>query len=66
MYNLHDDEAHARARMGFRDPGGRSALRKGRRAFPCPTCKQPDRMTAADVRLGYQCDLCADRDESGF
>lgn len=49
----------------FRDPGGRSALRAGRLRHPCPTCKQPGRLTDADKRRGYQCDDCADRDERG-
>jgi len=49
----------------FRDPGGRSALHPGARAFPCPTCGKPNRLTAADVRSHYQCDDCADRDEGG-
>lgn len=49
----------------FADPGGVSALRAGRLAYPCPTCKQPDRLSAADVRHGYQCDACADRMERG-
>ena len=47
----------------FADPGGRSALRVGVRNLPCPTCGQPNRLTAADVRHGYQCDECADRAE---
>ena len=47
----------------FYDPGGRSALRAGVRNLPCPTCGQPNRLTAADVRHGYQCDECADRCE---
>ena len=50
---------------GFADPGGRSSLRAGKRNLPCPTCKQPNRLTAADKRHGYQCDSCADRDERG-
>lgn len=58
-------------RSMFADPGGRSALRaarKGnRRNLPCPTCKQPNRLTPADASRGYQCDSCADRDEGiGF
>jgi hypothetical protein len=32
---------------------------------PCPTCKQPNRLTPADKARGYQCDQCADRDEGG-
>jgi len=47
----------------FYDPGGRSALRAGDRKHPCPTCKEPNRLTAADIRHGYQCDECADRAE---
>jgi len=49
----------------FRDPGGKSALRTGKRSFPCPTCKRPNMLTAKDKSLGYQCDSCADRDEGG-
>ena len=49
----------------FMDPGGNSALRAGRRCLPCPTCKQPNRLTKADKARGYQCDSCADRDERG-
>ena len=52
-------------RSQFRDPGGKSALRKGTRSFPCPTCKEPDKLTARDVANHYQCDACADRDEGG-
>lgn len=50
----------------FYDPGGHSALRAGARNLPCPTCGQPDRLTAADRRHGYQCDECADRAEGRF
>lgn len=57
-------------RSMFADPGGRSALRaagKGNpRNLPCPTCKTPDVLTPADVRRGYQCNRCADRDEGGY
>lgn len=54
----------------FEEPGGRSALRAASRSnprnLPCPTCKQPNRLTPADQALGYQCDSCADRDECGW
>ena len=54
-------------RRRFRDPGGKSALHPGRRCFPCPTCKKPNRLTAKDVAAGYQCDECADKAEGrGF
>ena len=53
----------------FADPGGRSALRAASqtnpRDLPCPTCGEPDRLTAHDRRLDYQCDDCADRAEGG-
>ena len=58
-----DREMAERVRAGFRDPGGSSALRRGRRSFPCPTCKRPGVLSAADVRHGYQCDRCADLEE---
>lgn len=47
----------------FYEPGGRSALRAGKREHPCPTCGEPNRLTTRDVQLGYQCDECADREE---
>ena len=53
-------------RSQFADPGGRSALRAGERVHPCPTCERPNRLTAADVQLGYQCDTCADNLERGI
>lgn len=55
---------------GFADPGGPSALRaatsRNPRNLPCPTCREPNRLTPADVARGYQCDACADRAERGF
>lgn len=50
----------------FRDPGGGSALRNGPLVHPCPNCGEPNRLTPADVALGYQCDECADRAERGW
>ena len=51
----------------FADPGGRSALRAASednpRNLPCPNCGSPNRLTPADVALGYQCDTCADAAE---
>lgn len=53
----------------FADPGGNSALRAASefnpRVYPCPTCKEPEVLTLQDVRLGYQCDRCADLQERG-
>lgn len=57
------EDMDAREQMGFRDPGGKSALRKGRRSFPCPSCGAPNALSAKDKSLGYQCNRCADRDE---
>lgn len=50
----------------FADPGGKSALRAGKRCLPCPNCGEPNRLTRADRTLGYQCDTCADQLERGF
>ncbi len=54
----------------FADPGGISALRAATpdnpRIYECPTCHEPNRLTAKDVSLHYQCDQCADHDENGF
>jgi len=50
----------------FRDPGGNSSLHPGVRTEPCPTCKGSKRLTKKDVKAGYQCDECADRQEMGL
>lgn len=54
-------------RREFADPGGRSALRAASKSnprnLPCPNCGAPNRLTARDKALGYQCDACADRAE---
>ncbi len=56
-------------RRMFERPGSNSALRasskRNPRNLPCPTCKEPNRLTPADKAQGYQCDQCADRDEGG-
>lgn len=54
-------------RDDFQDPGGNSALRKATRGnprnLPCGTCKEPNKLTAKDKALSYQCNACPDRDE---
>lgn len=66
MENYYDNE-DMHLRNEFADPGGNSALRaatrRNPRNLPCPTCKEPNRLTPADKRHGYQCNACADRDE---
>jgi len=56
-------------RSEFADPGGHSALRAATKSnprnLPCPTCREPNRLTPKDKVLGYQCDQCADREEFG-
>lgn len=56
-------------RSDFAEPGGNSSLRAASRNnprnLPCPTCKEPNRLTPADVRRGYQCNACADLQEGG-
>lgn len=61
---MYDNERAERERM-FESAGSalRRSTRRNPRNLPCPTCKQPNRLTPADVRRGYQCDACADRDE---
>lgn len=63
---MNDDDVR---RTSFRDPSGKSALRaassRNPRNLPCPTCKEPNRLTPADRARGYQCDGCADREEDG-
>ena len=58
--NYRDDDFN---RGEFFTPGSRSALRAGVRKFPCPTCGRKNALTAADVKLHYQCDHCADQAE---
>jgi len=64
MYTYDYDPAYA----DFAAPGGTSALRRATRTnprnIPCPTCGAPNTLTPKDRQLGYQCDACADRDES--
>jgi hypothetical protein len=52
-------------RFAKRGSALRAASARNPRNLPCPTCKQPNRLTRADVLQGYQCDACADRDEGG-
>jgi hypothetical protein len=67
MYDYDDDTRDYD--IDFADPGGRSALRAATRSnprnLPCPTCRRPNQLTPKDKSLGYQCDRCADRAESG-
>jgi transposase-like protein len=57
-------------RIEFAEPYGKSALRAARkgnpRNLPCPTCKQPNRLTPKDRAQGYQCNQCADMEEGNF
>jgi hypothetical protein len=63
-YDPYDDDCD------FANPGGTSALRRATdsnpRNLPCPSCKRENVLTPKDRALGYQCDICADRDEMGF
>ncbi len=65
MYEDYDGDD----RSMFENPYGNSALRRSSRNnprnLPCPTCKQPNRLTRKDKQLGYQCDSCADQAEGG-
>lgn len=61
--NYDNDGLYIGSRILFADPGGNSALRAGPRVHPCPTCGRPDMLSAEDVALSYQCDVCADNTE---
>lgn len=67
--NYDEDEYNEDDRSEFEQPYSNSALRKATtnnpRVYPCPTCKQPNRLTPKDIALGYQCDECADLAENG-
>ena len=60
---MYDDDDYD---LDFADPGGTSALRAGPRIYNCTTCNMPNRLSAKDVQLGYQCDSCADKAERGY
>jgi hypothetical protein len=62
----HDDEEESH--IEFASPGSalRAASATNPRNLPCPTCKEPNRLTPKDVALGYQCDSCADQAERGY
>ena len=55
--------------IDFANPGSNSSLLAARRGNPrnlsCPTCKRRNVLTPADRAEGYQCNVCADRDEQG-
>lgn len=44
----------------------RAASHDNPRDQPCPTCDAPNKLTPADVELGYQCNDCADKFERGY
>lgn len=44
----------------------RAESKNNQRIYPCPTCKELNKLTARDVAQHYQCDRCADRDEGGY
>lgn len=63
--DLTRDRDRFEGRILFANAG--SALRapspSNPRRHPCPTCYEPDCLTDEDKRIGYQCDVCADRAE---
>jgi hypothetical protein len=67
MYNDDYEDDHD---CDFAEPGGRSALRAASktnpRNRPCPNCGAKNRLTPADVALGYQCNTCANRAEGRY
>jgi hypothetical protein len=65
-FNYYDRLEDDDDRSEFYDPWGRSALRAGERKHRCPNCGKENALTDADLKLGYQCDICADRLEGPF
>jgi len=65
LSDLRRDLARSVGRLEFANPGSalRAASSINPRNLPCPTCHEDARLTPEDVRLGYQCDDCADRAE---
>jgi hypothetical protein len=44
----------------------RASSKSNPRSHPCPTCKEPNKLTPADKAKGYQCDDCANMEERGW
>lgn len=71
MYEMEGDNGireQEEGDRGFARPGSalRRSSRSNPRTLPCPSCGQPNKLTPADRRHGYQCDDCARRDEGGM
>ena len=64
-YEDHDDHTSNDCPSIFANEGSalRVATKHNPRNLPCPTCGEANRLTPADVQLGYQCDACADAAE---
>ena len=63
------NEFHKRGRHSeFASAGSalRAASKTNPRNLPCPTCKEPNKLTAKDVSKKYQCDNCANMEERGW
>ena len=58
---------HTERDTNFANSGSalRTSTSRNPRNQPCPTCGEPNRLTPKDVRLGYQCDGCANASEGG-
>ena len=54
------------AQSGMARDDGEEEQEPDQRDQPCPTCKEENKLTPADVRQGYQCDRCADAEEGAF
>ena len=68
MYNDYYDDNDLIDSVGFANEGSslRASSRNNPRNLPCPTCGEPNRLTPADRRAGYQCDSCANQAEGGW
>lgn len=68
MYHDNEDEDRDDGEPRFANPGSalRASSQSNPRNLPCPNCGAANRLTPADRARGYQCDRCADREESGM
>lgn len=68
MYYDYDDaygEGNTSIRFANKGSALRASSKRNPRNLPCPSCKQPNKLTPADKAQGYQCDECANRAEGG-
>jgi hypothetical protein len=68
VQELMTDDVDEISRRDFANKGSalRAAHKHNPRNQPCPTCKEPNKLTPKDVKMSYQCDDCARREEGPY